>query len=617
MLCHGFIMVSLALALLGPVPGTVPAAAVEGWVTTVDGEPVPDARIAADQVFTISGVDGWYRLDGLAAGPATLTVSHPAHPRLLEHAEIKPGVHRLDWTLEAGCRVVGWVKDEAGEPVADAELTLELLPSEGIRSYSERSASDGAFELAPVAAGRYRLAARAPGYAETALPEKLDVAAAGVGDLEIVLIRGVVLAGQLRGLGLEELARADVRATGEWGTRRGRVEAAGRYEISDLRPGTWLVEAEVDGGRRHARARLELLPDEREVERDLEFGHGVTLTGQVLYQYAPLPGATVSLRGRELAVERTVTTDHQGEFRLADLEPGSYRLEIVQASELLVHNETLRVDADRFVVVELVSAVVSGRVSAAADGSGLGGAAVELRRLPGGFGAEELLVTAGSDAGGFFTVPRVPPGRYRLVARRDGYAPATREIDVRAGLDVVDLELRLAASRGLELVVGLVSGRVPSSATVHVLDTDGRTLIEESRSLDARGGARFTTVPPGRWQIWVSAAGGAVTAARVEVPGGPSEVWLPDSARLTVRVPQLATSDAVAEVRLVDAAGRLLRALDADGALRDLWPVASGLAVIEGVPAGVWRVEATAPDGRTWAGAAGSTGSMAVEVELE
>ena len=77
-----------------------------------------------------------------------------------------------------------------------------------------RSASDGTFELGPVAAGSYRLRAERRGLAPHELETPVIVDGRDVDDVVIRLLPGARITGRVVGLELEDLARVEVAAGG-------------------------------------------------------------------------------------------------------------------------------------------------------------------------------------------------------------------------------------------------------------------------------------------------------------------------------------------------------------------------------------------------------------------
>jgi hypothetical protein len=433
----------------------------------------------------------------------------------------------------------------------------------------------------------------------------------------VVLRAGAVLRGRILGLAAADLPRVRLRAARlEGGTREGRVDPAGGYEVADLAAGEWQVLATLAGGRRQAEARLTVPRGVRQVERDLRFGDGLTLTGVALFDGRELAGALVALRGLAAAVERSVATDYQGGFRLHGLDAGRYRLTLSHPSELLVHNEDLDLTADREVVVELRTAEVSGRVTGP-GGRPVAGATVLLYQLLGEGGEPASLFSVVSGSEGGFRQARLAPGRYRVKVQRDGYAPFEQPLELAPGA-AAELDVALTPTAGLDLAVRLASGQVPLVVTVAAFGPDGALALSESRGLTPEGFTHIATLPPGPWELWIGAPGAALERRAVTVPSGAAvEVVLQPAARLKVRIPALAHSGQLATVTLTDAAGRVFQSLEQGGAPRTVWELAAGVGYVEGLPAGLWTVAATGPRGETWRGTAALGPGSERELVLE
>ncbi|HSF39650.1 MAG TPA: carboxypeptidase-like regulatory domain-containing protein [Thermoanaerobaculia bacterium] len=581
-------------------------AVIEGRVLTAGGDAVEDARVVCGDAASVSDADGAYRLDGVPLGAQKVRLLHRDYPPLDRAIDVQPGVNPLDLVLPEGHEVAGRVVDRAGKPVAGAELAL--FPAGSPREQGAVSGADGDFRFPRVADGAYTLRAEKEGYLTAETANAVTVAGVPVRDVEVRLDRGTRIAGRLLGLDLYDLAEVDVRARRDdgLGERAGRVDYEGKYEIPDVGPGDWVVTASLRGGTREARGRVLVEPGAEEARLDLEFGRSLTLTGRILYGGEPLPGAAVTLRGLDVSAERQGTADWEGAFRFEDVKPGGYRLQVLSQRELLNHSEELRMDSDRDVLVEIAAVRVSGTVADSGNGEPIAGAIVALRRLAGAEAA--FMVAIGTDAEGYFALPAVTEGPYRMTVTRDGYSPHERQVEVNASANLQEMKIPLDPAAGLDLDVRFASGGRPPHVTAAVLDASGRPILFEVRPVDASGRARFPTVPAGSWEVLVSAPGAALASVPARVPGGPVPVVLRSAGRLTVRVPALASSDQVATLTL-SGSGGAFRTLSVYGTVQSQWAVEGGKAIVEGVPAGTWSLTMTAPDGKSWSGTATTAGA--------
>jgi hypothetical protein len=618
----GFVTVEGIAVSLPQAPGQeqtvvlARGAILEGKVETTAGAPVAGARVIAGSTACLSDSDGVFRTEEVPTGPVLIEVSHAHYPRHQRRLDIEPGVNRIEVVFEAGTSARGRVVDDAGNPVPGATAILEPLRRGGGLSYQAATDAEGAFTLEPVTTGVYRLRASARGHVDATAPQPVKIGNEPVEGLEVALGSGGVISGQILGLAADEISRVIVRAEHEQGeTRPAEVDAAGRYSLRSLRAGGWLVQASLLDGQRHARARVLLTPGAEE-SRDLRFGGSLTLSGRVLYDDQPVVDAVVSVRGHRLAVERSAATDHEGAFRLEDLDADTYWLGLSQPSEMLAHNETIELAADREVTLQLERETVAGTVRDAASEEPVAEAMVSLRH-PAGADGPEFQISGGTDASGVFRLDRVPPGHYLMKAVHPGHVAAEREVDVAPGSDLLGLEVLLQPASGADLVVRRASGTIPALLHLRLLAPSGAVILSETRPVGSSGKVRLPSAPAGSWTLLASGTGTALGAVPLTVPGEPAELVLPDAARLTVRIPTLATSDAIGSVALFGAEGRVFQNLGVGGSLEQSWPLVAGRVTVEGVPAGSWVVSATAPDGRTWSQAVATNGRTDLQVDLE
>jgi hypothetical protein len=592
-------------------------ASLDGRVSTVDGEPIAGARIRLGTARGESDAEGRYRLAGVSLGRGLLVVRHAAYRPKARGIDVEAGENHVDVTLEAGLSVSGRVVDEEGRPRPAAAVVLRNREPRGLQAFRAVTGADGRFRLLAVVDGRFDLEARAEGFAPAFHPGVVEVAGTDVDDLELVLRAGAMLAGDIRGVELEQLAGVEVTAERAGRpARSGAVDHRGRYEIRRLEPGHWRVRARLAGGRREAEAWVAIEPGDREAERDFDLGGGLTLKGLVLFEELPLERANVGVRGLDIVLDRSVTTDHLGEFRVENLEPGRYRVEVVHAERMLSQSHDMEVIADREIVIEIVAARVEGTVVAIDTGEGVADALVYLQRLLEG-GEPGPLTTVATNATGSFVAGSLAPGRYRLTVRGDGYAPAERTVDAMGGAAAVPLTIELEPTTGLRLTVRRLAGPPPPTATVVVLDPSGNPVHVEETVLSAFGNAYLRQVPAGAWTLLIKADGAAAALARATVPGDPPEVTLPPGAPLTVRVPSLLDSRTAAHLSLTGADGTTYVGVGPGGVFEQSWPLAGGAVTVADLPAGAWHVAVTAADGRTWTGAVATTGDAPVTAVIE
>ncbi len=576
-------------------------AVLAGVISNSRGDPVEKARVQAGRPSTVTDTQGRYRLEGVIPGTRRVSVRHSDYNELKTQMDIQPEINRGDFVLTGGWPVAGRTVDEDGRPVAGARVAIQGQEGAEQRAYRTVSDEAGEFRFPRVADGTYDLEAAREGYADTRRAQALRVDGAAA-ETEVVLAKGGAVWGQILGLATQELAWVEVQAKDRFGlTRRGQADYRGAYEIADLAHGDYRITARLPGGSRQAEGWVTLEGEALRVRRDLEFNDGLTLTGAVHYDGAALPSTVISITGVEVSSQRTVVTDFQGRFRIEGLERGRYRLALSNAREQLIHHEEVHLTSDRELMIEMATGEVTGAVKAAGSARPIAGATVFLHLLAGPDSHEtRSLFSVVTNEAGFFHQARLATGTYRLAVQKDGYAPAERMLDVRAGARRENLDLELTPTQGLDLAIRYASGQIPRTVTVVVLDAAGRRVLSELRGLTPEGFTHLATLPAGNWEVLIGAPGAVSTRFSAVVPGEARTVVLPLAGQLLVRVPALARSGLTATVALADSSGQPFQGLDLNGELRVRWEAQGGNAVLDGVPSGVWMVSVVAADGQTW-----------------
>ena len=594
-----------------------PAAEVTGKVLSPEGRPVAEAQVALVEAseqpypsysFLRAGTDadGQYRIDGLPPGKRTLEARAEGYRRAVRDVELS-GAAVVDFTLERGLEAAGRVVDDAGSPIAGAELTL-YSSQPAFDNPHATSGADGAFRFYGLQDGTYRLVAFKDGYAPDRRGTKVTLAGAPVSGLEVKLSGGGTITGRLTGVEFSQLSRVRVSANT---INFGQVDAEGIYRIPNLPPGRWTVKAVVPDTPLHAEGVANLETGATEVRLDLQLGGGRTLTGVVLSNGEPLAAASLVLAKPRTAGRQIATTDHQGGFRFGGIEDGVYDLD-VSTPKGAQHHESVEISGDREIRVELRTASLSGRVIDAADSSPVSGVRISLRSQREGSLAP--FEDATTDARGAFRLLEVGDGAWTVRASREGYAPAEREVRLDGAPE--SLEFRLEPTEGMSVEAVLPTGQAPDRLQAAALDAGGRVVASGNYPTGENGRTRLSNVPPGSWQLVIGSDASAPVTVPASVPGPVIRVVLPPAGRLRIRVPALASGDVAAKVVLTGAGG-LYRGFDWDGSVKSEWELESGEIVLPQVPTGVWQVTARATDGRSWSGTATVTPGGVAEVVVK
>ncbi|HZI09586.1 MAG TPA: carboxypeptidase regulatory-like domain-containing protein, partial [Myxococcus sp.] len=479
-----------ALLKVEPAPPGSPAVVlelgsalmVEGTVRGAGGAPVAGARVRVDAWEDLppnrkatTDEEGRYRLGPLPPGEYPFSVTAPRHADGSgEKRRVGPDTGAVDFTLEPVPSIEGVAVDAEGRPLPGVELELRN-PREDARVQREfgPNVEAGAEDTGRTdEEGRFRVDASQPGtYVLEVMPERgflverLEVQAPAMG-LRWVLSRGASVSGTVtdeRGAPMHPATVTVWRADEEgYSEASGGTDARGRFLLSGLPPGRYVVEATYAAGvvERSGAQRIELEADaSKDVTVRLE--DGWTLSGQVVDEAGqPVAGVRIvpdtpdeaqpewrrSVGFISCSGPPSLRTGPEGRFTLRNLPGAELDLDAVKEGYRLLparssggepsKRERLRVRADtgevRLVLGRL--ARIRGRLT------GPDGAPVPAFTVNG---------TLGIDPGGAFAEPFEDSGPQHLAFTAPGMAVVHRMVETRAGMDLDMGEVRLTPGRRL------------------------------------------------------------------------------------------------------------------------------------------------------------------------
>lgn len=533
--------VDLELAASAALAGTV--------ADRASGQPIPGARLLFDpgvlgpgaETVAVGG-DGRFAVAGLRAGTVRVVAEAPGYVPATGLGQAGGGA-LLAILLDRAATLSGVVLDEAGEPVAGAELEVlaegvELAPAfaggialaasdnlgvtigavpkipisgsgspltllggalGGGAGLGWRSGPDGSFEIAPVAPGRVRVMAHHPELSpgETR-PLELG-AGARVDGLRITLEAGGMLFGEVRDADDRPAAGVAIELSLDAGElRRTTVsDHAGRFQLGPVRgagvvvahpPGEPAVQAEVEiGPNEDVPVVLRLSGATASITGEVRGGAGQPLVSTVVRVQVP---------GAEPPILRTAVTDARGRFAVEGLPQRTCRLEIEHPDHAPFAIDI--VPGGPLVEVELAEgARVLAEVRDALTGKPLAGALVTLRgALAGG------PLRGRTDRSGKVEVRSVITDDYEIIAEHTGYASGRLAARIDGSEERTDVGV-------LELIPA-------GSATGQVVDRYGSTVAgaEVAAGDPPRWSAAVRTARDGRFRVAGLGAGEVVLTAR-------------------------------------------------------------------------------------------------------
>ena len=369
---------------------------------------------------------------------------------------------RLELRLTPLPGVRGRVVDEAGGPVAGAELGLHRalrdgydLTVNGFPCRSDRGAAsnatsddDGRFELTLRESGRFYLRAEARGFAPAESgPLELE-AQVGARELVLVLGQGGGLEGSVLMPPGESPAGVIVgisRGDGHGETQR--TDAKGSYRFERLTPGRWLVERRSEELSRNRTSSSSSNADEPQsipwscevwpgrtthFDLDLRGKDRTIVEGHLFFSGAPCSGWQVSLLSRTGPTLDQDVLDSQGHFRMAVDDAGEYTLQFFGSWEeppfLFLRQELEPWDGVLRWEHDLPVGRVEGRIAASLIGA-------ETRLTLRWSGPEGIEVTShfAPQANGTFLLRGVPAGAAALSLSGSAEESSTKELSVPAG----------------------------------------------------------------------------------------------------------------------------------------------------------------------------------------
>ncbi len=326
------------------------------------------------------------------------------------------------------CRVTGRVVDGQDRPVAGAELVLALrtVGFGTVPVLLVRSDNQGRVAVDVGLAGSYHLLISAPGMAR--LHRRIRLERSGTRDLGTLrLVSGHAVSGRVTDPDGRPITHAQIAVIGALDLphrpleppHKGSVDDKGRFRVSGLQAAAYQLMVRADGfGSFVLRQVVAPAVGLRISLRPLQ-----TITGRVVANDKPAPGAVVELVGSGVWPPVHTSTDPQGRFRFTGLREGIYELRARRGRWVSAPAPAVDLlggaSPPPVVLTLLEGTVVKGRVVDALTRKPIGGVRITAGR---DLLAMNPLMTQTTKDGSFVLEPLLP-GEYRLTLSRDAYLP--------------------------------------------------------------------------------------------------------------------------------------------------------------------------------------------------
>lgn len=558
---------------------------LEGKVVDSQGKGIPDAQIFAGPRSSmapfaimrkagVSDAEGKFSVKGMkdAASYAVARVDAASPWGISE--EISPGSEEARIQIDTGLDLIVRLKGSDGKEVANPEILLKsavaaeqfpvLFPPVPLSGRLARD-PDGAYRIQRLNSGEYMIIARAPGYALTmqkATIEKesptIEMTLKAAAATKIAVIDKTSQA---------PVANARIAArpadSKNWTIHlaSAQTDASGQALLPALAPGTYMFEASHPSF--GTEAVLGAVPQES-ITIALD-GAGI-VEGRV-HEAGRVPDQPRMLffepRGNRdfFAMPRVTSTDLEGKYRVTNLEPGEYKINVQ-------HRTLQKGMMDLFQMMQggpqkrvSVTALAGKTVNLDIDlsGSGIDGAAGKLRGhiTMNGRAAASVTVstwkdgrlTATTDAGGYFEMD-VPAGENWVSVALP--APAGQVEPYRLGSRNIDVKEGEVVEASWNFNTGVLRGRVVMdkdgspgaflvvTGSIRNGEGKGSTNSWVNTTTDKFGEFRFDPAPSGKWNLTVQGSGFARPSVAAEIGEGEDmsgiEIRLQDAVKVAGKV---------------------------------------------------------------------------------
>jgi len=564
------------------------------------GDPSPSEKT----IYTAA--DGRYELKNCPAGGAAITVSRSGFVRQSRGLTVRDDrvLDRTDFTLQNGYKIAGQVADLYGKAIAGAKVRASGLNG-APGSDEDVTDKDGRFELSNLGQGEFQLEAtfklktpdgeqnyrfvkpRVPVHALEALIE-CDVANSLAGRIEDENGRGMKTF-------LVKLRSKDATKPSQDFTfhlDRNVNQALGYFRVLNVPRGLYSMEVLADGYEPHSEPEIAVGPHKKTDFPTIKLMpaggvHGTVLSGST---NRPVNGAQVRLLNVAMsdaeanAKAASGSTDYSGQFRVASVPPGTYKVLVNHPSYLGLKVDDIHVVRRKNTGLGDLYLEAGGAVRGTVTDD-QGNPVPNLQISVSGLAPGKVTST---DQAGNYLLQGVQHGRWPIVVKgqlntRTVYAFQTVDIQ-RDSTGRANFQLNTAADLD-GILASATENVIQSGASVRLHPFDENQVVLENVHYDTASRERefsISQVPAGQYFLWAAGYGalGSFTVwQQLFLNRGKNET--------VVQVPGGAVSGAV-----VDNAGNGISGLG-----MQLYPILNNLKLPRSLYNKFIRQEVTTPDG--------------------
>ncbi|MEO8702805.1 MAG: carboxypeptidase-like regulatory domain-containing protein [Kofleriaceae bacterium] len=508
-------------------------ATLEGRVVDSEGAPIANAAVralgtgsTAPEYSAAVDQDRLRRFSGRIAAPAmVVTAASGDDPQLLPRGELGVMVGPIPPIPPPGAQIARptSIVVPAGDPALTGEVAALAIDPATASIWI--TGADGRFRIRGLPRGKVAVLATATGFAE-GKSKTVDVGAGqALGNVDVILSAGTLLAGKVTDQHGVRVAGAQVHAKPELGAPIDTfTDENGMYKLGPLSGTVELTASAYGHG--DAKRTLEIslaggkpgTPAERLEDIVLDVADAVLAGTLDDTAGAPVPAAQIEIISGAGDGRRAIV-GADGTFSIDLLPAGALRVRVSHPDYPTVELDAAASSHDRQRVRLRIplGGAIEGALLDSTNGAPLAGLIISAYG-PGGATTD---TTSGN--GGHWKLGPLRPGRWKLTIEQPGYLPTSRELDVPAartpgGTSVHDVRFDLVRGAVVGGIVRDSRGQRVGGAAISVqaASGDGPTV---TGTTDPQGEFRIRDAPTGELAV-VATKADARGATRVTIRSG-------------------------------------------------------------------------------------------------